>query len=84
MSGRPPSGRLRAEGREHPSLIIAQRTRVSADRAARSPVPERDIRDRQRSPTHKNIIGELVPRAERSAAGSSGRPPSGRAMSGTE
>ena len=39
---RPPSGRLRAEGREHLRLIIAQRSQVSADRAARSPMPERD------------------------------------------
>ncbi|HWP98686.1 MAG TPA: hypothetical protein VN426_17720 [Syntrophomonadaceae bacterium] len=29
------------------------------------------------APTHQAITGELIPRAERSAAGMSGRPPSG-------
>ena len=35
--------KAQGEGPRTSSLIIAQRTRVSADRVARSPVPERDI-----------------------------------------
>jgi len=72
------------EGREHPSLTIRAAHEGERRSGSLEGLAEPGYQGSSAFFNHTTITGELVPRAERSAAGSSGRPLSGRAMSGTE